>query len=285
MSITNKQLEKRRNYLGSSDVAAILGVDPFRSPVDVFYEKTGKVEEKPATAVMSRGTFLEPGIILFAESFLGGKIQKRELEITDDNGLFISHPDGIFKPNKRPVEAKSQNFGAKEQWGEEGTGEVPIRVAAQGLIHLWCWKQDICYVPADLPYRGLQMFLVERDEGVIKTIIEKCLEFREKYIKTDTPPPNSLPSEETVRFMRRKPKSTISIPGELVSVREAAKAKKLEAEKDFEVADLTLKGALKNAERGNFDGGFVTYFQYHKQAEKKIREACDYRSIRVNWEK
>jgi len=303
MAITQAQLKRRKNYFGSSDVAAILGVDPFRSPADIFYEKTGRVEEKPATAVMNRGTFLEPGIILFAEDFLGGKILKRDLEITSDDGLFIDHPDGIFKPNKRPVEAKAvHSLSSKEYstelhafidmplnilWGEELSGIIPKRVAAQCLVHLHCWKQDVCYVPVDLPFRGLQMFIVERNDEVIQRIIEICLEFRDAYIKTDTPPPDSLPSKEIVRFMRRKPKSTIVIPNglELVRAYENADTTHAAAKAVKDAAKLALLGALKDAEQGNFDGGYVTFFQYHKQAEKKIRGAQDYRSIRVVMEK
>lgn len=272
MSLTDEQKLTRQGFLGSSDIPAILGVDPFRTAADVYYEKTGKLTERIETAVMNRGKYLEPGLILFAEDYLGGAIQKENLEKTQ--GFIIDHPDGIFIADGRPIEAKTQNFGATEQWGEEGSGEVPHRVAAQCLVHLYVWDKDVCYVPADLPYRGLQMFQVEMDDEVMRNILELCQEFWEKYVKTDTPPP-VMPSAAVIKRIKRVPKSVVDIQRELIDVRIDKAIKKKLADEAFEIADVKVKAALGTAELGKFDGGEVSYYQFHRKAytvpEQNIR--------------
>jgi len=41
MALTTEQREIRRRYLGSSDIAAIFGMSPWKSAYDVWLEKTG----------------------------------------------------------------------------------------------------------------------------------------------------------------------------------------------------------------------------------------------------
>jgi len=54
-------LEQRRSGVGGSDVAAILGVDPFgKTAADVFDEKVGNGVEVEQTLPMKRGNVLEP---------------------------------------------------------------------------------------------------------------------------------------------------------------------------------------------------------------------------------
>ena len=38
--------EERRHFIGGSDIGAILGLNPYKSPVDVWMEKTGKASRQ-----------------------------------------------------------------------------------------------------------------------------------------------------------------------------------------------------------------------------------------------
>lgn len=53
-------LAARRTGVGGSDVAAICGLDPWRTITDVYDEKIGVAADKPPTPPMLRGTYLEP---------------------------------------------------------------------------------------------------------------------------------------------------------------------------------------------------------------------------------
>ena len=50
--MTPEQIAERKSGIGGSDLACVLGLSPWRSPVDVWLEKTGQnavaVEETPA---------------------------------------------------------------------------------------------------------------------------------------------------------------------------------------------------------------------------------------------
>ena len=55
---TKEWLDFRRQHIGASDCAAILGKDPFKTKLTVYYEKLGK--ESEVTPAMQRGKLLEP---------------------------------------------------------------------------------------------------------------------------------------------------------------------------------------------------------------------------------
>ena len=52
-------LLQRRAGLGGSDIGAILGLSPFRTPVDVYLEKTGRAPANEETLQMRFGTYAE----------------------------------------------------------------------------------------------------------------------------------------------------------------------------------------------------------------------------------
>ena len=62
MPATETQLEQRRSRLGSSDIAAILGVDTHKNAYDVWLDKTGKLIPEPESENDPRyaGKLIEP---------------------------------------------------------------------------------------------------------------------------------------------------------------------------------------------------------------------------------
>jgi putative phage-type endonuclease len=260
--LTKKQAEKRKNFLGSSDVAAVLGLDPFRTPYDVYAEKTGKVaEEESEKKILSRGRYMETALLKYSEHELGKLIvNPANLEFSYGN-FIIDHPDAQVVKNKQPVEAKSVGqYANYEEWGKPGTDEVPERVIIQCQVHLICCGSDYCHVPAYLPYREFQLFGVSKDTELVQMILDRTGEFWNKHIKKDTPP-DSFPSLDIARRMIRQPKLVVKISDALVNKFAAAKDARLAAEKLEDIARCKLMAALGTAEMGNYSKGKVTYFE------------------------
>lgn len=62
---------ERRRGIGSSDVAAIYGLDPWRTAVDVWREKRGEAEPVEETPAMAAGKLLEPLVLRMTAERLG----------------------------------------------------------------------------------------------------------------------------------------------------------------------------------------------------------------------
>lgn len=53
----------RSKGIGGTDIAAIVGLNPWKSPIDVYMEKTGLVEPIPDNENLYWGRELEPAVL------------------------------------------------------------------------------------------------------------------------------------------------------------------------------------------------------------------------------
>jgi putative phage-type endonuclease len=67
----------RTKFIGGSEIAAVCGVSPWATPLDIYYRKRGLVDEQEMTAPMEMGLFLEePASKLYSERY-GVKLRRR----------------------------------------------------------------------------------------------------------------------------------------------------------------------------------------------------------------
>ena len=74
--LTPAQLELRKTGWGGSEIGALLGVDPFSGPLDVYLKKTEPDWVAPPNADMERGTFLEDGVAEWYAFRTGTKLER-----------------------------------------------------------------------------------------------------------------------------------------------------------------------------------------------------------------
>lgn len=133
-------LAERRNGIGASDVAAVLGLSKWAGPLTVYASKVHGYEQ-PVTDAMEIGRTLEPWVMSKFSR------QHPELHVTAKPGTFraadapwrMVTPDGnaatgLDVPPTVLVEAKTaRTFGddAEEGWGTPGTDEVPYPYLVQ----------------------------------------------------------------------------------------------------------------------------------------------------------
>jgi putative phage-type endonuclease len=278
MPITAEQRSARRKGLGSSDIAAIMGFDPFRSAGDVWAEKVYDLDDlDPAkNKSIKRGNQFERSILEAAAEDNGF-----DLEL-DDQGVLslVSAKDPLFRCNldsrvmttvdgqRRPlpeaVEAKWTAMG--EEWGEAGTEEVPQRVILQAHQQMFVGELEVVR-PAVLLARysrpDVDVFLVSRREKLINIIVEQGHAWWEKHVLGRVPPENDPPSIDTIKRIRRVPNAVAEISAELVEEWDRLLAERLALEKDEKAAKEAMLAALGDAEAGDYGDPlkWVTYFE------------------------
>lgn len=98
-------LRERRTGLGGSDAAAVLGLNPYRSPMDVYLDKTGQtpLDEGP-TAAMERGRVLEPVAADLYAAQTGRKIRRQPMRRHQQHEWMIGNVDRqILSGEDRPT--------------------------------------------------------------------------------------------------------------------------------------------------------------------------------------
>lgn len=153
----------RQTHIGSSDAPVIAGESPFRSPLDLYVEKTDDPGEiDPDKARLFRiGHALEPVILdLYAEE-KGRKVQRgRVLESRDLPWLSCSL-DG--ETEGRIVEAK---WTSSARWDDGVPGDVLVQVTHQMGVSGIPWADVAVLTP-----RGFQVYEVPFDAAFWSRIL------------------------------------------------------------------------------------------------------------------
>jgi len=82
-------LEERRHGIGGSDVAAVLGISPWKTPRQLWEEKLGLSAGQEETPIMKLGTFLEPLVAELYTKTTGHKVQRRHQSFTHPEHGFM----------------------------------------------------------------------------------------------------------------------------------------------------------------------------------------------------
>ncbi len=286
MPITEKQIERRKNYLGSSDMPAILGMFPkkeidqkdeikswFPTPIDIWNNKVYDIEQKEGSEIMKRGQYLEPSLLKFASDRTGIKIMPNQFRA---KGIFGANCDGIgyerTKGNKivwLPIGFEAKTTSMWKGWEEEGTDMVPDYVACQVHHQMYCGDFERVYIPVLLPAFGrlaMKMYLIERNEKIIANLVQLGTEWWENHVIAKIPPLHEEPAKyEILKLIRRVPKKVIEFPVEamqFVDEWDAAKKQRIMWEKDEEKAKCRVIEVLAEAEGANLpDGAILTFLR------------------------
>jgi len=264
MPITEEERLKRKGYIGSSDMAAILGFDKYKNAHDIWLDKTNRTSDFEPNEAMLAGTLFEPGVIDWAEKQLGPL--RRNVELFLEEFHLIDHLDAQIISTDDPVEAKTSGlFGPlTDGWGEAGSDHLPDGILIQCHVHMICTDRSVCYVPAFLGGKGFNMYEVKRDPVINDAVLEAALDFWD-CVENDTPPENITPSPEFIKRIKRVPNKTVELDAKLVKEYEDAKGKVKWAEAVLEDARSAMLTALGDAEAGTFalDGKpmMLTYFE------------------------
>jgi len=288
MPITPEQRLKRRNHIGSSDAAAILGLNPYgKNASSVWCEKMYGTDDLPNEGPIQLGNELEPIMIRWAESELGVEI-KTDVSVVAPDGICAANHDGLVVPesSRHGIEAKSTGlmmpYNVAEQFvkfGDPMTSEVPIHVEIQCLFQMYVSNLDRVWVPA-WTHKGKRMYFVDRDEKKIRDIIDACLFFWETYVRPGTPPLDFRPDLDTVKRIKREPETPVEVDYDAWAALIEAKENLRAAEKAEEDAKAKVLGLI-----GTGDGvtvGRKIVATYHEVVKNPHTvKGSRYRTMRI----
>ena len=142
-------LNYRRRGIGGSDVAAILGVSPFRTARDIYYDKLGVAAVEPDESnwvPLEVGNLLEDLVARIFQKKTGYRIFKIKKMFQHpkypfmlaDVDFFAELPDGTIAL----VEIKTTNYNAKDNWWSNGNEIVPVYYELQGRHYMAVMDYD-----------------------------------------------------------------------------------------------------------------------------------------------
>lgn len=236
-------LRARRHGLTGSEVAAVLGLHPYKSALEVYAEKIGAEVANDVGEVALWGQLFEPAILQeYARRTgrtvvpAGELLQSRQREwclVTLDGIALDGAPPWAVGPGV--VEAKTTGLG--EAWFEALPAHVQVQVQHQMLVTGALWA-SVPWLP--FPERKLQWVDIEPHREFQAMLGEKCDEFWLRVLQRRPPNPDGSDSarnailalnprldDEIIEF----DEAAVAIADEIEQINDAVK--RLEARKDL----------------------------------------------------
>jgi len=202
-------LADRRKGIGGSDVAALLGLDPRKTPYQLWRDKLGIDDQVANKAALRRGNFLEAALLrAYAEKVQPAQFQS-QVAHQADGGWRRGNQDAravMSDGTRRVVEGKTVSRHVfRNEWGTPWTDEVPDRALCQGL---WYGNLDgadlvdfaVCVVPDDpdevlgltaeqvLQVAEFHVFQASRNPDLEESIVESARTFWHQNVLERVPP-------------------------------------------------------------------------------------------------
>lgn len=191
MKMNHEQwLARRRTGVAVSDLSAILGVNPYKTPIQVYMDKLGLVEETEDSLPMKLGRKLEPIIgELFTER-TGLAVIPGEITQHPSHELLIGTPDFLVTDKPAGMEAKTTAWAREDEWGPEMTDLIPMHYLVQCLGYLEITGRDEWFLSLLVGgSRDFRIYRIPRNDEMQKQLIGAAERFWREHIETQTPPP------------------------------------------------------------------------------------------------
>jgi len=200
-------LAVRKRGIGSSDAAAAVGLNPYKSQLELWLEKTGRDSGLPKSDVNDEESPTYWGNIL--ESIVARHYTQRTGNRVRRINAVLQHPDAKLDwmlanidrevtgaEDVQILECKTAGINGARLW-KEG---VPVYVQLQVMHQLAVTGKQAADVAVLLGGQHLEIHRIERDDELIHWLIELEKEFW-GYVLRDTPPPADG-SESAERSLR-----------------------------------------------------------------------------------
>jgi putative phage-type endonuclease len=266
----------RTKYIGGSDIGAILGLSKFRTPLEVWMEKTGKEVRQLDSLPLRFGTF--------AEEFVASEYARATgFELLHDESIYIhpTHPmmsahvdrfilgDGLSNPATRLLECKTANPFARGEWGEPGTDQVPMSYLCQCIWYMAITGIEQCDLAVLFGNSDFRIYEIARDLELEALVIERALNFWKEYVLKDIPPPAQTESDCQALFKKSDPSKTIEAnPKTAELIRQLQSLSKQGDDVDEQIIQIKqhIMNEMKEAEVLSYQGNVIATWKAPKHS-------------------
>jgi len=178
--------EERAKIIGGSDIAAIMGLNRWETPLSLWAKKTGKVEPFESNEAMELGTELE--------DFVAQKFSKRQdLKVRRDSRQFkhpkydymVAHIDRWIVATDALLECKTCGAWKAKEWEGE---EIPIEYVLQVNWYLGIVGKTTGWLAVLIGGQRFMVKSIEFDQDLFDKQVAAAKAFMETFIRKDVAP-------------------------------------------------------------------------------------------------
>ena len=250
-------LRLRREGIGGSDAAAIVGLSPWGSPLSVYLDKRGLSPEKPVSEAMRQGTDLEEYVARRFCEETGKSVRRCNYILRHETRPWmLANVDRMVVGEDAGLECKTTsayNAGGYEE------GEIPRCYYVQCQHYMAVTGMPKWYLAVLVLGVAFHLFEILKDDEDIAALEEAEERFWHEHVEPGIPPAPAGTSADGEALTILYPHSDETVAN-LHGLEGTAdmlmhlKAQKKALEEEIERYEQTLKAAMGTAERGVLDG-------------------------------
>jgi putative phage-type endonuclease len=263
----------RSKYIGGSDIGAILGLSRFRSPLEVWMEKTGKEVKRLDSLPLRFGSF--------AEEFVASEYARSTgFELIHDESIYV-HPEHSYvsahidrfvleqssSSPSRILECKTANPFSLGDWGEVGTDQVPMSYLCQCLWYMAITNINIVDLAVLFGNSDFRIYEITRDLELESVILQKANLFWNEYVLKDVPPPAMSEEDCQTLFSKGDPAKSVEAKIETLELRKRLALLNSEIdtrEDEISAIKQNIMNQMREAETLTYEGKVIATWRAPK---------------------
>lgn len=249
----------RKQYIGGSDAACVVGLNPFASAFSLWAEKVGKTPEFEGNLATEVGTFLEEFVAKKFEKETGKTVRRCNLSLVNDAYPWaIANVDRLIVGEDAGLEIKTTSELNTKNFKN---GEYPGNYYCQCVHYLAVTGKARWYLAVLIGNREFKIFTIERDEDEIKALMDAEREFWNSYVLPKKTPPvdgHSATGEAIKKLFDIEDADNVDLSGfgDMFRQRKALNDQIRSLKSELDSIDNQVKVAMGSASKG-FCGRFT----------------------------
>lgn len=290
--------QEKYGKIGGSIVSAIIGQNPWESPLSAYLRLRKEVSPTPDNPAMERGRRLEPVVAtMFAGSHPEYDVrcnrkgtEEPEEYVDEEHPFLIGHPDRLlYDKNGNLVaglEIKTSNVSNSKMWGTENTDSIPTNYLIQcqwyaGISKLPEWLVAVAFVDDFGKIRFYREYKVVADNELYNALRGCAIKFWRENVVAGVAPVMDKVNDTMKRWIVEKYPANTQEIGVATQDEERLLARLIEsketlekARQNYELCETKVKQAI-----GDRDG--ITSETFGKVTWKlsKPSSRVDYKAV------
>lgn len=211
-------LTARRTGIGGSDVAAVLGLSPWRTPLDVYLDKRGEGVDQPDNDAMRWGRYLEPAVRQAYADQTGHEVRVLDQMVRHPAHEFmVANLDGFVAPRdaiKRIFEAKTARTA--DGWGEPGSDQIPQPYLLQVQHYMEVTGFAVADVAVLIGGSDFRIYEVPEDRELQQMLVDAEADFWRRVQAGEPPEPVTV-ADAVARWGRTSKYDLVMADGETIA--------------------------------------------------------------------
>jgi len=280
-------LADRRTCLGGSDIGVIVGLNRWKTPYQLWEEKTGRRVDDADSLPMRFGTHAESFVASEYTRATGRRVERFNAMLRHPSAPIGGHIDRLVIPEgksraavrgrintDRGLECKTTSsyvLGRDSEWGPDGSDQVPESYLLQCATYLaltGCAWWDLA---ALIGNHELRVYELRRDEELEQGIIEIADKWWTDHVLADVPPDPTTEAEARQRWRAHQPGKILVVDGttvDLLKALAAAKVRVKTAESEEQSIKDQLMPRLADADQIVFQGASLASYRANRDSSR-----------------